>query len=551
MSDYNVGDLVAEFLQAAGVDIAFGVISVHNIPMLDGIGRRNAIRFVPARGEMGAGHMADASARVREGLGVVFTSTGPGAANVTGALVEARFAGSPVLHLTGQTATANIDRGQGTVHDVPDQLGMLTSVSKAAHRVRSADQALGVLCRAAADALTPPMGPVSVEIPIDIQRTPIERPAQLDDLVIPVPVPQAGALASLDAIADMAAGARRPMLWIGNGGKHAGDAVARLVAMGFAVVTSVNGRGVVPETEPMCLGAFNNVPLVERFYDSVDLMIVAGSRLRGHETRDVTLPLPRRRVQIDVDAAADGRTYDSDLFHVGDAAAALSALADRLEGRMAVEDGWRDEVAALKADVISAYKDSLGAYRDFAETLRRVMPNDALWVRDVTIANSTWGNRLFPVLSPDTSVYPVGAAIGPGLALGVGAALTAPGRKTVALCGDGGFALNMTDLWTAAQERADVVFLVMNDAGYGVIKHIQDSMYGGRQFFGDLQQPDFGKLAELAGIPFERVRAAGDLEAAMRTALAVDGPALVEVDVHAVGELPRYFAPPPFAQKAG
>ena len=124
MSEYNVGDLVAEFLQAAGVDIAFGVISVHNIPMLDGIGRRNAIRFVPARGEMGAGHMADACARVRQGLGVVFTSTGPGAANVTGALVEARFAGSPVLHLTGQTATPYIDREQGTVHDVPDQLGI-------------------------------------------------------------------------------------------------------------------------------------------------------------------------------------------------------------------------------------------------------------------------------------------------------------------------------------------------------------------------------------------------------------------------------------------
>ena len=75
-----VGDLVAEFLQAAGVTTAFGVVSVHNIPMLDGIGRRNAIRFVPARGEMGAGHMADAYARANTGLGVAFTSTGPGAA---------------------------------------------------------------------------------------------------------------------------------------------------------------------------------------------------------------------------------------------------------------------------------------------------------------------------------------------------------------------------------------------------------------------------------------------------------------------------------------
>ena len=85
MSDYNVGDLVAEFLHAAGIDTVFGVVSVHNIPMMDGLGRRNAVRVVGTRGEMGAGHMADAYARVRRGLGCCITSTGPGAANIPGA----------------------------------------------------------------------------------------------------------------------------------------------------------------------------------------------------------------------------------------------------------------------------------------------------------------------------------------------------------------------------------------------------------------------------------------------------------------------------------
>ena len=110
----KVGDLVAEFLKQIGVTTAFGVISVHNIPILDAIGRGNLLRFVMARGEAGAGHMADAYARASGELGVMFTSTGPGASNACGALVEARFAGSPVLHLTGQTATGNIDRRQGT-----------------------------------------------------------------------------------------------------------------------------------------------------------------------------------------------------------------------------------------------------------------------------------------------------------------------------------------------------------------------------------------------------------------------------------------------------
>jgi len=81
--DILVGDLVAEFLQQIGVSSTFGVISIHNIPMLDAIGRRNAIRFVMARGEAGGGHMADAYARVSGELGVLFTSTGPGAANAT------------------------------------------------------------------------------------------------------------------------------------------------------------------------------------------------------------------------------------------------------------------------------------------------------------------------------------------------------------------------------------------------------------------------------------------------------------------------------------
>ena len=98
MTEYNVGDLVAEFLHCIGVEDVFGVVSVHNIPMLDSIGRRNYIKMIPARGEMGAGHMADGYARAKNGLGVVFTSTGPGAANVAGAMVEARFSGSAVLH---------------------------------------------------------------------------------------------------------------------------------------------------------------------------------------------------------------------------------------------------------------------------------------------------------------------------------------------------------------------------------------------------------------------------------------------------------------------
>ncbi len=224
---YNVGDLVAEFLARIGVETCFGIVSVHNIPMLDGIGRRNAIRYVMCRNEMGGAHMADAYARVTGHLGVMFSSTGPGAANTVPGLVEAQFAGSSMLHITGQTPTKFIDRDMGSVHDVPGQTQMLAAVSKVAYRVRSADEALGVLTRAATEALTPPRGPVSVEIPIDIQRTVIKRPAQLDSLVLPIPPALAPDEAALTDAVEILARAKRPMLWLGNGAKEAGAAAMR------------------------------------------------------------------------------------------------------------------------------------------------------------------------------------------------------------------------------------------------------------------------------------------------------------------------------------
>ena len=129
-TDYTVADLVAEFLAACRVSTVFGVASVHNLPMLDAVGRRNAIRFIMARDEMGAAHMADGFARASGGLGVVISSTGPGAANAVGGLVEARIAGTPVLHIASQTIHALFDRDTGAVHDASDQTGMLKAVSK-------------------------------------------------------------------------------------------------------------------------------------------------------------------------------------------------------------------------------------------------------------------------------------------------------------------------------------------------------------------------------------------------------------------------------------
>src|SRR5436309_15894525 len=174
-----VGDLIAYALAEIGVTTAFGVISIHNMPILDAIARGNRIRFVPARSEAGAMNMADAYARVARSLGVVITSTGTAAGNAAGSQVEALTAGSPVLHITSQIDRPYMDRDRAAIHDVPRQADMLRAISKAYFRVWEGRTAVGIIVAAAHAALTAPRGPVSLEVPIDVQREKIARPRHI------------------------------------------------------------------------------------------------------------------------------------------------------------------------------------------------------------------------------------------------------------------------------------------------------------------------------------------------------------------------------------
>lgn len=147
------------------------------------------------------------------------------------------------------------------------------------------------------------------------------------------------------------------------------------------------------------------------------------------------------------------------------------------------------------------------------------------------------------------SPYPTGFTGSMSMQLAIGACFAHGGRKTLAMCGDGGFFLNVGELWTAVQERCDVVFMVMNDGGYGVIRKIQDAHYGSRRFYDDLMIPDLGDFARVAGLPFWRGRSVEKVGAALEAAFAIDGPALVEVDMHALGPFPNAALPPQIRPK--
>lgn len=543
MPDYTLGDLIAEFLESCGVEMAFGIASVHNVPMLDAIGRRGKIRFVTPRGEAGAAHMADGYARAGGGLGAVFTSTGPAAANAMPGLMESLLACSPVLHFTGQTATAHLGRDQGATHDLPKQQQMLAAVSKATFRIMSADTALETLRVAVSAALTPPRGPVSIEIPIDVQRSKMRRP----NSITPAPAWVAPAASEMDVrrVADMVRKARKPLIWAGSGAFASAAPIRRLLDLGFGLVTSWSGRGVVSETDERVLGAYN-AGLSEdsrRVFQDADLLLVAGSRVRAQQTRDLRDHLPRPLIQIDIDPRANGRTYPADLFVQGDSAKVLSELVRQLDGTYQASDQWHADIAASKHRAAVEYRSTLGPYSGFPLALRSALPADAVLVRDLTW-HSIWAHYAFPILGAGCSLFPVTGAIGSGLQTAIGAALSQPDRKTVLMSGDGGFFMHHGELWTAIADEADLLMIVMNDQTYTLIEHVQDALSGGRHFYSKLRNPDLGGLARLADIPFWRVSKAEDFESTVRQAIAGKGPRLIEVDMLAIGAAPSgYMAP--------
>lgn len=563
----TVGEMIAAFLEQCGVRAAFGVISIHNMPILDAFGRRAEaaakmgksapIRFIPARSEQGAVNMADAYARVADGIGVAVSSTGTAAGNASGAMVEALTAGSPVLHLTGQIEVPYLDQDLAYIHEAPRQLDMLKAVSKAAYRVRTAETALATVREAVRVALTAPRGPVSVEIPIDIQAAEIAMPSSL--AMAPITAVQPAA-AELDALAERLARARRPLLWLGGGARHAGRAVQRLLELGFGVVTSVQGRGIVAEDDTRTLGAFNLYDPVEKFYGTCDAMLVVGSRLRSNETLKYKLKLPRPLYRIDVDPQQQGRCYGDEYFVAGDSAIALDGLADRLQGRMQVDPAFARELAAARAAGERIVNDGLGPYHQLVGALQRAAGRAFTFVRDVTVSNSTWGNRSLRLSGPRDGVHALGGGIGQGIQMAIGAAIatavsadgsaTAAGaRKTLCLVGDGGLQVNIGELATMVQEQANVVVILMNDRGYGVIRNIQDAQYGGRRYYADLLTPDFAQFAQSIGLAFRRVSDLASIDGTLAEAMPQRGPMLIEIDMNAVGPFAKQFAGPPVKQR--
>ncbi|AJJ11919.1 thiamine pyrophosphate enzyme, central domain protein [Yersinia rohdei] len=536
----TVGEAIARTLEQYEVAVMYGIISIHNLPIADAVGQRGTIRFVPARGEAGAVTMADAHGRF-SGLGVALTSTGAGAGNAVGAMIEAMNANTPLLHITGQVEKNYLDADAGFIHETKDQLGFLRACSKRAYRVNSPEQAVAVIQRAILDAQTVPCGPVAVEIPIDIQNSLV--PASIvGQAILPPALPTADERV-VERLYQHLKHAKRPLLWVGGGALACCDAVKQLADAGVLVISSTHGRGILPDSHPRSLRAFHNSPSIERILEQCDLTLVAGSRLRSNETRTWMLQLPRPMVQIDIDPAAANRNYLADEQVNGDCAALLGALAARLTVGEKVNAEWDAEIAGAVQQAEVALRQQSGEYAKLNDAIAAALPPDGLLVRDITVSGSLWGSRLFRAFSPLCNIHSLAGAIGMGLPMAIGTAIANPQRKVVGLVGDGGLALGLGELATMAQEQANITLLIMNDGGYGVMRGIQDKYFDGRQYYNELHTPAFSLVAEAMGLKAWKVSDAAQFSGVLAEAINYPGPSVVEVDMKSVG--PLIFAGPP------
>ncbi|PEJ59614.1 hypothetical protein CN692_05350 [Bacillus sp. AFS002410] len=548
---FTTADAVVKELVQAGVEVAFGIVSIHNMPIYDAILRDGSIKLICSRGESGAVNMADGYARATGKLGVVITSTGTGAGNAAGSLVEAWAAGVPLLHLTGEVASPYLGTGKGYIHECKDQLSMMSGACKNAVRLRRPDQTAGVVRKAIEEALTAPTGPVSLEIPIDFQSAIIED-VSIEKVQVEVYKQQLTTVIPETAISKILE-ARRPVIWAGGGviSANASKELTNLAEiLGAAVITSQSGKGSIPENHEQCIGHFAANESTKEFLRNADLLISVGVRFRGNETSNWKVTVPEEHISIDADFNAINRNYKATVGLVGDAKDILSALINKIDEKsISVLPSYIEEVRGLRNEVRGQLRKTLGPFEQFVDGMREVLPRDTILVRDVTVQANVWGSRIFDIYEPRTSIHASGGGIGQGLPTAIGAQVGRPHQTVVLMAGDGGFMVNVGEMVTAAEESLPIIIVLFDDSGYGVLRNIQEAAYG-RQVAVNLLSPDFVKLAESMHFDAARIGSGDEFVNEIKKATERRRPTMIVVDMEAVGPMAIPFGGPPGAAES-
>jgi len=542
----TAADLLVECLEAEGVEYVFSVPGEETMDVLDSLSRSTTIRHITTRHEQGAAFMADVYGRLTGRAAVAMGTLGPGATNLVTGIADAFLDRAPMVAITGQ---ASSDKLHKEAHQVVDIVEMFRPVTKWNARADHVEAIPEIVRKAFRVATLSKPGPTHIELPENVAATPVPadaaiRPLQPSSPDFPEPTDDA-----IAAAARLIAGSERPLILAGNGvlRRHAAPELRALAkGLHIPVAATFMGKGAIDDRSHLSLMA---VGLQARDhvltgFDRADLVVAVGYDLVEYGPARWNPNGRKRIVHIDTQPAEVDANYQPELELIGDIGGTLERLTAAL---LPLGIGGRDATARHEAKEILVNADlRTELLNDLAvcETdqsypikpqraiheLRRALGPEDIVVSDVG-AHKIWVARLYQAYEPNTVIISNGfASMGIAVPGAIGAKLVHPDRKVVALCGDGGFLMNSQELETAKRIGTNIVVVIWVDGGYGLIDWKQRNEFG-RPFAVEFDNPDFVRYAESFGIAGFRPTSADDLYPTLMRALAVDGPAVVEVPI--------------------
>ena len=497
-------------LEAHGVEVAFGIPGQHALAVWDALAD-SSIRPVVVRHEQAAAFAAQAYARTSGRVGVCLTSTGPGAFNAFAGMGEADASSLPVLHLTTQVPSDPGERGW--MHETAGQSAAFAAVTRH-HAAPRSPAALAAAVDEALTAIATRPGPAMVEAFTDVLAAPADG-AELRVTPVSRPAPDP---AAVDRVRELLRGARAPLLFAGGGARAAATGVVALAeALDAPVLTSFNGKGVMPSGHPLHAGSSCEEPAVRALVANADVCLALGTRLAEEYTCHWAVPFPDALVQVDLDAARLGRNYPVRAGVVADVGLFCDALlaAGVQAGR---RDGAADARAALAGRAADVAAQGFEEEPELLRVLDRRLPDAAFVISDMTILGY-WAVLYLDARRPGGFAYPMSGALGSAMPSALGVAAANPGDPVLAVVGDGGFLMGGHELVTAQQNGLHFATLLVNDSCFGVLRNYQLNATG-RLVGVELRSPDFGKLAEGYGVGYRRIERAAELADALDWAFA-------------------------------
>ena len=526
MSERSGGHVVAESLAALGAEVAFGVPGIHALAIWEGL-RSGPLQVVGSRTELAAGFAADGYARSTRRPAPLLLSTGPGALNSLTAIMEAASSHVPLVAISSQIPSDLIGRGRGYLHETADQMASFTPLVKYAARAHSAESIPGLLAQAWRTALTPPSGPVYVEIPVDLLRAPaaVAEITALEAMV----ERQCAALAQVEMAADALAHAQRPVIWAGGGVIRSGaTGELRQLAerLDIPVVTTYMGKGALPDDHELAAGSGCDEAAVQELLADADVLLCVGTELGAETTAQYMLDLRGQIIHLDAAPERIGITYSA-LALVGDAKLTLMALVAELHEHVRPDSAQR--VAAVRRRIRSGLEGQDRAIElGLLHTIEQAIGANAITVWDMTILGY-WAAAHLQLAAEQQFLYPLGSGtLGYAWPAALGAAVAHPGRPVLAVVGDGGLQYALAELGTAAQHEIAAKLLVVDDGGYGILREYQRDQFGETTAV-DLPGTDLAAVAAGFGVPV-RTATPYDLAEQLAWALDLEGPAAVVLD---------------------